>query len=53
MDDQSKNDLVAGGAILMMFIGAFVLTISSFGLVLMAIGGGVMVPLFLKTTRKR
>jgi len=50
---QTRNDLVAGGAILMMFLGAFILTVSSIGLVLIVCGVGVMLLLFLTTFRKR
>jgi hypothetical protein len=53
VSNQTRNDLVAGGAILMMFLGAFILTGSSIGLVLIACGVGVMLLLFLTTFRKR
>jgi uncharacterized protein HemY len=45
MDSQSKQDLVAGAAVLLMFLGAFMLPSSSTGLVL--IGAGTLVVLFL------
>lgn len=38
MHSQSKQDLFAAAAILLMFIGAFLLSVSSLGLVLMAFG---------------
>jgi hypothetical protein len=53
MNSQNKQDLVAGGAILLMFLGAYTLTVSRLGLLM--IGGGliVMLFLFLKTFRTR
>jgi hypothetical protein len=51
MDRQSKLDLAAAGAILIMFLGVYVLTISRFGLLMIA--GGVVVMLFLFVTAGR
>jgi hypothetical protein len=53
MDSQSKLDLVAGGAILIMFLGAFILIVSSLGLFMIAGGAVVMLFLFLKTLRRQ
>jgi hypothetical protein len=52
MDSQSKRDLVAGSAILIMFIGGFILEVSALGLLLMAAGGIVILLLILKVLRK-
>lgn len=46
MESQSKQDLVAGISILLMFVGAFILTRSSLGLLLIA-GGGISVLLLM------
>ncbi|HLO20867.1 MAG TPA: hypothetical protein VK192_10295 [Sphingomicrobium sp.] len=51
MDSQSKLDLVAGGAILLMLLGAFMLTISSLGLIMIAGAAILMLFLFLKILR--
>ena len=52
MNKQSKLDLIAGGAILAMFLGAFILSLSPLGFVLIAGGAIVMLILFLITFRK-
>ncbi len=49
MNNQSKLDLIAGGAILVMFLGAFMLTVSALGLLMIAGSIIVMLFLFLKT----
>lgn len=51
VDSQSKLDLVAGGAILLMLLGAFMLTISSLGLIMIAGAAILMLFLFLKILR--
>lgn len=51
MDSQSKLDLIAGGAILVMFLGAYTLTVSRLGLLMIAGGIIVMLFLFVKTFR--
>ena len=48
VDNQTKRDLIAGGAILIMFLGAYALTISRLGLLMIASGGIVMLWLFAK-----
>ena len=53
MDNQSKLDLIAAGAILTMFLGAYGLTLSRLGLVLIVSGAVVMLLLMLKAVRKR
>jgi len=53
MDSQSKTDLIAGSAILVMFVGAYTLTVSGLGLLMIAGGIIVMLFLFLKTFRTR
>jgi hypothetical protein len=53
MDNQAKLDLVAGAAILIMFIGAYVLTISRSGMLMIAGGTLAMALLFLKTLRSK
>lgn len=52
MNNQSKLDLIAGGAILTMFIGAFILSFTALGFVLIAGGAIVMLFLFLMLFRK-
>lgn len=52
MNNQSKLDLIAGGAILTMFIGAFILPLSAFGFVLIGAGAIAMLVLFLMLFRK-
>lgn len=52
MHHQSKLDLIAGGAILTMFIGAFILPLSALGFVLIGAGAIVMLFLFLMLFRK-
>jgi len=52
MQHQSKLDLIAGGAILIMFIGAFILSLSPLGFVLIAAGAIVMLFLLLTLFRK-
>jgi hypothetical protein len=51
MDRQSKLDMAAAGAILVMFIGAYALTIGRFGLLLIV--GGIVAMLFLFSTAIR
>lgn len=53
VDSQSKRDLIAGAAILAMFIGAFTLTVSSLGLFLIVGGAIVMLFLFVTTSRTK
>ena len=53
MDSQSKLDLIAAGAILTMFLGAYALTLSRLGLVLIVGGAVVMLLLMLQALRKR
>ena len=52
MESQSKLDLVAASAILVMFLGAYALTLSRLGLVLIVVGALVMFLLILKTLLK-
>lgn len=52
MNRQFKLDLIAGGAILVMFLGAFILSLSSLGFILITAGGIVMLVLFLMLLRK-
>lgn len=49
---QSKLDILAAGAILAMFLGAYTLTTSRLGLVLIMGGSIVMLLLILNTYRK-
>ena len=51
MDSQSKLDLIAGGAILAMFMGAYMLTVSRWGLAIIIGGIVVMLVLYVKTLR--
>ena len=51
MDSQSKLDLIAGAAILVMFLGTYTLTVSRLGLLMIAGGFIVMLFLFVKTFR--
>jgi hypothetical protein len=51
MDRQSKLDLAAAGAILVMFLGAYALTVSRWGLLLIV--AGVVAMLFLFSTAIR
>ena len=53
MAGQSKLDLVAAGAILIMFLGAYTLTLSRLGVVLIIGGAIVMLLLILNTYRKQ
>jgi hypothetical protein len=53
MNSQNKQDLVAGGAILFMFLGAYTLIVSRLGLLMLASGVIVMLFLFLKTFRTK
>jgi hypothetical protein len=48
IDSQSKRDLTAGGAILLMFVGAFILPVSSLGLLPIIVGAFVILFLILK-----
>lgn len=52
MKNQARLDLIAAGAILVMFLGAFILSLSPLGFVLIAAGGIVMLVLFLMLLRK-
>ena len=52
MQSESKRDGIAAGAILMMFAGAFILSVSSLGLLPIAAGLVVMLLLILKALRK-
>jgi hypothetical protein len=53
MDRQSKLDVAAAGAILVMFIGAYALTISRWGLLLIVAGVVAMLFLFSTAIRTR
>lgn len=53
MEGQSKPDLVAAGAIFAMFLGAYTLTISRLGLVLIIGGAIAMLLLILNIYRKQ
>jgi uncharacterized membrane protein len=53
MDTQSKLDVIASIAILVMFVGAYVLTVSRFGIFMIAGGAIAMVFPMLKTFRTR
>jgi hypothetical protein len=53
MDSQSKRDLTAGGAILLMFLGAFILSVSSLGLLVIAGGALLILTLILKAVREQ
>jgi hypothetical protein len=50
MGNQSRHDLIAGGAIIVMFIGAFILPVTSLGLLLIATGAITILLLILKAT---
>ena len=52
MEGHSKLDLVAAAAILIMFLGAYTLTVSRLGLVLI-IGGAIVLLLILTIYRQR
>lgn len=52
MTRESKRDLAAAGAILTMFLGAFILPVSPFGLLLIAGGAMAMLLLMLNALRK-
>jgi hypothetical protein len=52
MNGQSKQDVVACAAVLLMFIGAFILPSSSLGLFLIASGAIVVLFLVLKVLCK-
>jgi hypothetical protein len=43
LDSQVKRDLVAAGAILLMFLGAFILPTTSLGLVSIGMGAFVII----------
>ena len=53
MDIQSKQDLGAAGAIILMFLGAFLLPLSWVGLLLMGIGAVAIVLLIWKVLRRK
>ena len=53
MSSQSKLDLIAAGAISAMFLGAFALTVTRWGLMIVAAGVVVMLLLLLKSYRTR
>ena len=52
MNSQMKEDLAAGAAVLIMFVGAFTLMVTSLGLLLMAAGAILILMLVLKALRK-
>ena len=52
MDSQSKRDLTAGTAILLMFLGAFILPFSALGLLLIGGGALLILTLILKAVRE-
>jgi hypothetical protein len=52
IDSQLKQDLAAAGAILFMFLGAFILAISPLGLFLIGAGAVVLTLLILKAVRR-
>ena len=52
MNSQMKEDLAAGAAVLIMFVGAFTLVISSLGLLLIAAGAMLLLMFVLKALRK-
>jgi len=52
MDSQSKRDVTAGGAILLMFLGAFLLSVSSLGLIGIGVGAFLLLMLILKAVRE-
>ena len=53
MDVQSKQDTLAASAILAMFLGAYTLTISRLGFILIVGGAIVLLLLILNTYRKQ
>ena len=53
MDSQSRLDLIAGAAILVMFVGTYTLTVSRLGLLMIVGGMIVMQFLFAKTFRTK
>lgn len=52
MNKQSTLDLIAGAAIVTMFLGAFILSLSALGFVLIAAGAIIMLVLFLVLVRE-
>ena len=52
MNSQMKEDLAAGTAVLIMFVGAFTLMVTSLGLLLIAAGAILILMLVLKALRK-
>lgn len=52
-DSQSRLDLIAGAAILVMFVGTYTLTVSRLGLLMIVGGMIVMQFLFAKTFRTK
>jgi hypothetical protein len=52
MDNQSRRDLLVGGAIVVMFLGAFILPFSALGLLLIGGGALLILTLILKAVRE-
>ena len=52
MESLSKLDLIASGAILIMFVGAYTLTLSRFGLILIIASVLVMLFILLRALRE-
>lgn len=53
MNSQSKRDLIASGAILLMFLGAFMLSFSSSALLLIGAGALLILALIVKAVREQ
>lgn len=53
MNSQSKRDLTAAGAILLMFLGAFMLSFSSSALLLIGAGALLILMLIVKVVREQ
>lgn len=52
MGNQSKRDVLVGGAILVMFLGAYILSVSALGLLLIGGGALLILTLILKAVRE-
>ncbi|HWC56070.1 MAG TPA: hypothetical protein VG434_03775, partial [Sphingomicrobium sp.] len=52
MDNQSRRDLLVGGAIVVMFLGAFILPFNALGLLLIGGGALLILTLILKAVRE-
>jgi hypothetical protein len=52
MKSQTNRDFLAGGAILLMFIGAFILSVTALGLMLIAVGAIAILFLSLRAIRQ-